>query len=261
MSDCYWILFPQGYLNRIKKKYWLIVSLQWNRTLDIKRNRVEVKTHPLYKWVGQGICQKNFFLGGKQLLKAQLPKLVAWGKEVLHGSVLFCFLMRSLSVTTDDLCSPRNLKVVVCEQVHIQNYSRGCVVLCSHYCPNKRVCVQLVLTYRDELCSAVVVSWYLLYWQLGVPSYCTLQSWSLSSAHWEAYETFQTHLCFLCVCDGKRESEIGLLSKHQVFLFRFLSGHAESHISTSNISEVFYGVILTQCICTVPKGSWIRFSN
>lgn len=204
-----------------------------------------------------GNMQKEFFFwGGRQLLKAQLPKLVGWGKK--YYMVQFCFVfswevsqsLQMISVAT----STRKLKVVVREQVQIQNYDHGCVVLRSRHCPNKRVCTQLVLMYRGELCSALVVSWYLLHRQLGVPSYCTVQSWSLSSACWEAYENFQTHLCFLCVCDGKRESEIGLLSKHQVFLFRFLSGHAESHISTSNISEVFLWCDFDPMRLYCPKG-------
>ena len=161
--------------------------------------------------------------------------------------------------------STGKLKVVSYEQVQIQkNYYHYRVVLCSLYCHNKRVCMQagtdilqwaVLCCYRcNKLVSITTDS------SLSLFTACSSLG-PLSSANWEACEIFQTHLCFPCVCDAERESEIGLLSKRQVVLFRFLSGHAEPHISSSNISEVFYGVILAQYSCTVPKGSWIRFSN
>lgn len=145
------------------------------------------------------------------------------------------------------------LKVVGCEPFQIQkNYYHDHAVLCLHNCHNKRVCTQAGtdLLQRAALCRYSCNEL--------VSLQATLCPFLLHVAALVRYPL----LIGNCVKPFRPTSafSVWLHKKHQVFLFRFLSDHAESHISTSNISEFFYGVILAQCSCTVPKDSWTNLA-
>lgn len=126
---------------------------------------------------------------------------------------------------------------------------------CGHTAATTRgSACELVLPHCTELWSAPTdgISWYL--WMQT--TLCPFLIGPFSSVNWEACEILQS---FHCVC-GVEKEKLDDSQNLRCFNSGF-SGHSESHTSTSNISEVFYAVILAQCSCTFPKGSWMRLSN
>lgn len=142
--------------------------------------------------------------------------------------------------------STGKLKVVVCEQVQIQKkYYDDHVMLCSHYCHNKRVCTQagtdivqwaVLRCYRcNKLVSITTGNSVSL-----LTACCSLGP--LSSANWEACEIFQTHLCFLCVCAMQREKMKLDYSQNVRYFYSGFSQAMLSHISLLVIFQEFFMV-------------------